>query len=56
MKTWQIIAATVLSGLAVGYVLAKASVAYVSQGTPMPYAVGTDPTLNFTGGPATGVS
>lgn len=56
MRDWQIIALTIAGGLAVGYALAKASVAYVSTGTPMPYAVGTDPTTNFVVAPTTGVS
>lgn len=53
MREWQIIAVTVLGGLAVGYVIAKAGVAYVSKGTPIPTAVGVDPTLNFVDGPVT---
>ena len=53
MRDWQIIALTVAGGLFVGYLMAKAGVAYVSQGTPMPMAVGIDPTTNFVTGPLT---
>ncbi len=53
MRDWQIIALTVAGGLFVGYLFAKAGVAYVSKGAPMPYAVGLDPTVNFVEGPLT---
>lgn len=56
MKDWQLITLTVLGGLAVGYVAAKGAVAYVSQGAPMPFMVGLDPTTNFTSGATTAAS
>lgn len=51
MKDWQFYSLVIGSGLLIGYLFAKAGVAYVSQGAPIPYAVGIDPTLNFVAGP-----
>jgi hypothetical protein len=53
MRDWQLYTLVIGGALFVGYLFAKAGVAYVSKGAPIPAAVGTDPTVNFTDGATT---
>jgi len=47
-KDWLLFAAVIGAGLAVGYYVAKGTyLVYKSEGTPMPAAIGVDPTVNF---------